>query len=108
MCNFLNSMGANIEGINTSKLIINSVKHLHSTNYTIISDRIEAGTFLILGALHSGIKLRNACPEHLNSLITYLKKIGCAIKQENDILLLHPNKLKSFNIETNPYPSLLS
>lgn len=105
LCNFLNSMGANIEGINTSKLTINSVKYLHSTNYTIISDRIEAGTFLILGALHSGIKLRNACPEHLNSLITYLKKIGCTIKQENDILLLHPNKLKSFNIETNPYPS---
>lgn len=104
LCNFLNSMGANIEGINTSKLIINSVKHLRSTNYTIISDRIEAGTFLILGALHSGIKLRNACPEHLNSLITYLKKIGCTIKKENDILLLYPNKLKSFNIETNPYP----
>ena len=104
LCNFLNSMGAQITGINTKTLSIFSVPYLRSTNYTIISDRIEAGTFLILGALHDGIKLKNINVEHLNPLIFNLHKIGCTIENKNNILTLYPNKLKSINIETDPYP----
>ena len=104
LCNFLNSMGAKISGINTPTLVIESVKYLYSTNYTVISDRIEAGTFLILGALHNGIKLKNVNTEHLESILIQLKKIGCIIETKDNILTLIPNKSKSICIETKPYP----
>ncbi len=105
LCNFLKSMGAQIQGINSSNLMITSVNHLHSSNYTIISDRIEAGTFLILGALHNGIMLKNTNTSHLYSLINKLENIGCLIYEHNDLLYLKPNKLKSLNISTDVYPS---
>lgn len=105
LCNFLKSMGAQIQGINSPNLMITSVNHLHSSNYTIISDRIEAGTFLILGALHNGIILKNANTSHLYSLINKLENIGCLIYEHNDLLYLKPNKLKSLNISTDVYPS---
>ena len=104
LCNFLNSMGANIEGIETNELIIKSVKKLKGTNYTIISDRIEAGTFLILGALHKGITLRNANINHLQSLINILENIGCTIDTSYKLISLSSNRNKSISIETKPYP----
>lgn len=104
LCNFLNSMGAKIKGIGNSTINIKSVKYLHTTNYTIISDRIEAGTYLILGALHSGIKLRNVNTKHLESLIKRLEEIGCTIKEDNGITILKSKKEKSISINTNPFP----
>lgn len=104
LCNFLNSMGAKIKGEGTSTINIKSVKYLHSTNYKIISDRIEAGTYLILGALHNGIKLKNVNIKHLESLIQKLEGIGCKIYEKDSILYLETNKNKSLSINTNPYP----
>ncbi len=105
LCKFLNSMGANIQGIDTNQLIIKSVKKLKGTNYTIISDRIEAGTFLILGALHKGITLRNANIKHLEALINTLKNIGCTIEENYNLISLIPSKNRSISIEAKPYPN---
>lgn len=105
LCNFLKSMGAQIQGISSPNLMITSVKYLHSSNYTIISDRIEAGTFLILGALHNGITIKNANTKHLQSLIEKLESIGCLLYEHNKLLYLKPNKTKSLDITTNVFPS---
>jgi len=105
--NFLIAMGANISGLGTNTIIINGVKHLHGCDYKIISDRIEAGTYLILGALTKGkgITVKNTQPELLSSLINILKDIGCLISiKNNNILITTKDELKPFQIITNPYP----
>lgn len=105
--NFLNSMGAKIEGLGTPEIKITGVKYFHSTDYTIISDRIEAGTYLILGAISegSGITVENINPSHLISLINLLEEIGCTLKVFEDKVFVRREKpLKTFNITTKPYP----
>jgi len=105
--NFLNSMGANIEGLGTPTIKITGVKKLTKTDYTIISDRIEAGTYLILGAIATGkgIKVSNINPTHLLSLINLLEEIGCILKiEENSIFIKRGETLKPFKITTKPYP----
>ena len=70
LCEFLNKMGASIKGIGTTKIIVEGVSSLHPANIEVIPDRIEAGTFLIAGALLGKIKLNNIIPGHLDSLIS--------------------------------------
>ncbi len=104
VCNFLKSMGANIN-VSGTTITIEGVEYLHYSEYTIISDRIEAGTFLILGALHDGIKIRNANPEHLTTVLALLKTIGCIIKVKGNIITLIKNQdLVPFNVRIGPYP----
>lgn len=105
--NFLNSMGAIIEGLGTPTLKITGVKHLHSTDYTIICDRIEAGTYLILSAISEGkgIRVMNINPSYLIALTDVLTDIGCILKiSENEIFIKRENNLKPFHIITKPYP----
>ncbi|WP_201275417.1 UDP-N-acetylglucosamine 1-carboxyvinyltransferase [Dolichospermum planctonicum] len=107
LANFCNSMGAKIQGAGTSTITIVGVSKLHSTDYTIIPDRIEAGTFLIAGAItRSELLLSPVAPEHLIPVIAKLQEIGVSIVEEcEDCLRILPAKtLKAINIDTLPHP----
>ncbi len=105
VCHFLTSMGAKISGIGTKCLHIEGVKKLKKTEYTIIPDRIEAGTFLILGALHEGITLTNVDANHLKSILDVLRQCGCEITCMNRMISLKKTKpLSPFQIRIGTYP----
>jgi len=107
LANFCNSMGAKIQGAGTGTITIVGVDKLHSTEYSIIPDRIEAGTFLIAaGITHSELLLSPVVSEHLIPVIAKLKDIGVSILQEGaDSLRVKPaQKLKATNIDTLPHP----
>ncbi|MFM5897842.1 MAG: UDP-N-acetylglucosamine 1-carboxyvinyltransferase [Dolichospermum sp.] len=107
LANFCNSMGAKIQGAGTSTITIVGVSELHSTDYTIIPDRIEAGTFLIAGAItRSELLLSPVAPDHLIPVIAKLQEIGVSIIEEDqDCLRILPTKtLKAINIDTLPHP----
>lgn len=108
MQRFLNEMGANISGAGSDKIIIKGVKSLNKfVEYTIMPDRIEAGTFLCMAALNKGnIKVNNIFPNHLNALIDVLQKVGCEMNvSKNSIFLKAPDKIMPIDfLETNPYP----
>ncbi|MBN2382590.1 UDP-N-acetylglucosamine 1-carboxyvinyltransferase [bacterium] len=99
-------MGARISGHGTEQIIIKGVKTLKSFEHTIISDRIEAGTFLVAGAITGGtLTIRNIVPEHLSAMIAKLRATGASIKQNSDVVTIScPNKTHSVDIKTLPYP----
>ena len=94
--NFLNSMGASIKG----------VEKLHGTNYSIIPDQIEAGTFMFAAAATKGdVVIKNVIPKHLESLTAKLLEIGCQIHESDDELrVVATRRLGSTNAKTLPYP----
>ena len=105
--NFLNSMGASITGINTKRLLIRGVSKLHGTKYTIISDRIEAGTYLALGCLNDNqpVTVTNIDPLLLSSFIDVLKEIGHNISiNQNSITASKGTNLTPVDIITDVYP----
>jgi UDP-N-acetylglucosamine 1-carboxyvinyltransferase len=106
LANFCCQMGAKIRGAGTNTVIISGVERLHAVDYSIIPDRIEAGTFLVAGAItHSEIVLGPIVPEHLASVIAKLNTIGCKVISEgSNYLRLIPGQLKATDIETLPYP----
>ncbi len=107
LANFCISMGAKIEGAGTSKIAIKGVPQLHSTDYNVIPDRIEAGTFLLAGAItRSELLLSPVMPEHLMPVIAKLKEIGVPVIEENaNSLRIKPAQiLKATDIETLPHP----
>jgi len=109
LCKFLVKCGANITGEGTSEIKITGVKKLKPTNHTIIPDRIEAGTYLIMAAVSGGkITLENIIPGHLSALITILSKAGCKIKKDTSSLTLKPPKqlINVPFIQTLPYPGI--
>lgn len=102
----LNDMGANIKGAGTSKITITGVKELHGTNHEIIPDRIEAGTYTIIGALLGNyLKIDNIIPEHIKSLTDELEKMGVNIEFHSDYLFIAAApSLSSTKIKTLQYP----
>jgi UDP-N-acetylglucosamine 1-carboxyvinyltransferase len=106
LANFCNSMGARIMGAGTDTIVIKGVPRLTTTDHEIIPDRIEAGTFLVAGAItNSEILVTSVNPDHLASAIAKLEEIGCRIKQEDEYTLRTlPGELKGSDIETLPYP----
>jgi UDP-N-acetylglucosamine 1-carboxyvinyltransferase len=103
----LAKMGAKIEGAGTSTIRINGVEKLHGAEHTIIPDRIEAGTFLIAGAITRGDLIVKGCePEHLRALIAKLRQAGAEIDEAaSDALRIRvPGKLKSVDITTEEHP----
>lgn len=106
LCQMLNKMGANITGFGTSVIEITGVEYLHGCNHDIISDRIEAGTYTIIGALcGTHIKIDNIIPEHIKSLTDKLSLMGANIEIHDDYLIIdNQNKLKSIDIKTDYYP----
>jgi len=106
LANFCIAMGANITGAGTKTIIISGVDSLHSVKYSIIPDRIEAGTFLVAGAItHSELSLFPVIPEHLTSVIAKLEAIGPKVIVEGpNRLRVLPGPLQATDIETLPYP----
>jgi UDP-N-acetylglucosamine 1-carboxyvinyltransferase len=107
LANFCISMGAKIKGAGTATITISGVKRLHATDYSIIPDRVEAGTFLVAGAItHSELTLSPVVPAHLTAVITKLQEIGAGVVMEApDCLRIVPgHSLTATDIETLPYP----
>lgn len=107
LANFCRAMGAKIQGAGTNTIVISGVPKLHSVDYSIIPDRIEAGTFLLAGAItHSEISLSPVIPDHLTALIAKLQTMGAQIIVESpDILRIVPGRIHTAtDIETLPYP----
>lgn len=108
MQNFLNEMGAEISGAGTDEITIKGVDELKKyCEYTIMPDRIEAGTFLCLAACNGGdITIKNIVPEHLEYFTDILQKMNCKIeKNENSIRLIKNEKMRNIEfLETAPYP----
>ena len=106
LINMLNKMGAKISGINTNEIIIDGVANLHGCNHDIIPDRIEAGTYTIIGALLGNyLKIDNIIPEHIKSLTDKLEEMGVNIEIYKDYLLVDSsNQLIATNLETAVYP----
>lgn len=108
LANFLKKCGAQIDGAGTSTIEIEGVDKLHETNYQTIPDRIEAGTFLIAGALTGGqILLKNSRADHLHIVIEKLKDMGVKIVTKNNNILIKPTSrstLKPVDVSTLPYP----
>ncbi len=103
---FLNNMGAKIKGAGTSTIIIKGVEHLHHAYTEVIPDRIEAGTYLIAGALlGDNLKIENVIPEHILSLLQKLKQMGVKMKLEGDtITIRNSDCLKPVHITTGVFP----
>ena len=106
LVNFLNSMGCNIKWIAKRTIKIIGVKEVKETNYSIMFDRIEAGTYLIAGALTAGnLKIQNIIPNIIQTEIDTLRKIGAKIiVKKNEVQIIGNKKIKNLNIKTAPYP----
>lgn len=104
--NFLNKMGAKVEGAGTNVIKITGVRKLKDVSYNIMPDRIEAGTFLCAAGITSGkIQLNNVVPEHIGPIINKLEECGCKFEiSKNSVTIDAPKKLKSIDIKTMPYP----
>ncbi len=106
VANFLNSMGANIKGAGTDIIRIRGVRHLHGTEYSIIPDQIEAGTFMCAAAITRGdITVKNVIPKHLEAISAKLLEVGCEVLEGDDeVRVVGRNKQRPTNIKTLPYP----
>ena len=106
VANFLNSMGANIKGAGTDVIRIRGVRTLHGTDYSIIPDQIEAGTFMCAAAVTRGdITVKNVIPKHLEAISAKLIEIGCeVIEGDDEVRVVGRPKQTSTNIKTLPYP----
>ena len=106
VANFLNSMGANIRGAGTDVIKIKGVKKLHKTEYTVIPDQIEAGTFMFAAAATKGdVTVLNVIPKHLDATISKLVDIGCEVEEFDDaVRVVAKGRLKATQVKTLPYP----
>ena len=106
VANFLNSMGANIKGAGTDVIRIRGVEKLNGTEYSVIPDQIEAGTFMAAAAATKGdITIKNVIPKHLEAISSKLKEIGAVVMEYDDAVRVVSNhRLRSTNIKTLPYP----
>ena len=106
LVSFLIKLGCNIKWTKKRTIKIEGVNNLSEINYQIMSDRIEAGTYLIAAALNEGnLKIEGMDPKIISTEINILKKIGAKIIQKkNEILIQGSKKIKSINIKTSPYP----
>ncbi|MBO7710056.1 MAG: UDP-N-acetylglucosamine 1-carboxyvinyltransferase [Lachnospiraceae bacterium] len=104
--NFLNSMGANIKGAGTDVIRIRGVEKLHATEYSIIPDQIEAGTFMFAAAATKGdIMVKNVIPKHLEATSAKLMEIGCEVEEfDSAVRVVSPRRLVGTNVKTLPYP----
>ena len=106
MIKYLNKMGAKINGAGTDKIEIIGVKRLSEVSYNIMPDRIEAGTYLVAGAITSGnIKLLNINSQHIEPILNKLDEANCRLNiNKSEIEIIAPKRVKSVDIKTMPYP----
>ena len=106
VANFLNSMGANIKGAGTDVIRIKGVKKLHRTEYSIIPDQIEAGTFMFAAAATCGdVLVKNIIPKHMEGASAKLLEMGCIVEEYDDaIRVIGRRPMKPTRVKTAPYP----
>ena len=105
LCEYLNAMGASIGGIGTSRIVIEGVDSLHSADIKVIPDRIEAGTFLMAGAVLGKIKLMDVNPSHLDTVLLKLKEIGADINTSSNSITINPtDNIIPVDMTTAVYP----
>lgn len=106
MIKYLNKMGAKINGAGTDKIEIIGVNRLSEVSYNIMPDRIEAGTYLVAGAITSGnIKLLNINSQHIEPILNKLDEANCRLNiNKSEIEIIAPKRVKSVDIKTMPYP----
>ena len=106
VANFLNSMGANIKGAGTDVIRIKGVEKLHGTEYSIIPDQIEAGTFMFAAAATCGdVLVKNIIPKHMEGASAKLLEMGCIVEEYDDAIRVIGRKpMKPTRIKTAPYP----
>jgi len=106
LANFLNSMGADIMGAGTGVIKIRGVNHLHSTNYSIIPDQIEAGTYMVAAAATGGdVIINNVIPKHLESIIAKLTETGAQVTEYDEAVRVKMDRRpKGCKIKTMPHP----
>jgi UDP-N-acetylglucosamine 1-carboxyvinyltransferase len=106
VANFLNSMGADIKGAGTDIIKINGVSKLHGAEYMIIPDQIEAGTYMIAGAITGGdVTVSNLIPKHMEAISAKLHEIGIKIEEYDEAIRVYVDEpLKNIHLKTLPYP----
>lgn len=106
MANFLNSMGANIRGAGTDVIRIVGVEKLHATEYSVIPDQIEAGTFMFAVAATGGnVLVKDVIPKHLEATTAKLLEVGCQVEEFDDsVRVISDGHLKHTQVTTLPYP----
>ena len=106
VANLLNKMGANIKGAGTDVIRIMGVPRLRGTEYSVVPDQIEAGTFMIAAAATRGdVTIRNVIPKHLESVSSKLREVGCEVSEFDDaVRVVSTGRLAPTNIKTLPYP----
>lgn len=106
VANFLNSMGANIKGAGTDVIRITGVDRLHGSEYSIIPDQIEAGTFMFAAAITKGdVTVKNVIPKHLESTTAKLIEMGCQVEESDDaVRVVASRRLDATQVKTLPYP----
>ena len=106
VANFLNSMGANIRGAGTDVIRIVGVEKLHATEYAVIPDQIEAGTFMFAVAAAGGnVLVKNVIPKHLEATTAKLLEVGCQVEEFDDsVRVISDGHLKHTQVTTLPYP----
>lgn len=106
VANMLNSMGARIKGAGTDVIRITGVEKLHGTEYSVIPDQIEAGTFMFAAAITRGnILVKNVIPKHLEALTAKLYEVGCSVEEYDDAVRVIGNPIqKCSQVKTLPYP----
>ena len=106
LANFLSAMGASVRGAGTDVIRIRGGRHLHGTNYAIIPDQIEAGTYMAAVAATGGqILVKNIIPKHMDCITAKLQECGVEVEEQDDTLLVRRTaRLKKANVKTLPYP----
>ena len=106
VANLLNCMGANIKGAGTDVIRIKDVEKLHGTEYSIIPDQIEAGTFMFaVAATRGDITVKNVIPKHLEATTAKLEEIGCEVEEFDDaVRVVASKRLRRTHVKTLPYP----
>ena len=106
IANFLNSMGANVKGAGTDVIRIKGVQKLHGSEYQVIPDQIEAGTYMFAAAATKGdVTVKNVIPKHLESISAKLKEIGCEVWESDDaVRVVASKRLTHTHVKTLPYP----
>ena len=107
LANFLNVMGARISGAGTDTIVIEGVRSLHGGHYEVLPDRIEAGTFLVAGAITRGrVRVRNARPNHLDAVMAKLAEAGAEVTSGDNWIEvdMHDQRPRSVDIRTAPHP----
>lgn len=106
VANLLNKMGANIKGAGTDVIRVQGVKTLYGTEYSVIPDQIEAGTFMVAAAATKGdVTVKNVIPKHLECITAKLREIGCEVLEFDDaVRVIGKGRLKPSKVKTLPYP----